>query len=101
MLGARFPRPDRSERSLRDRVEPPIELTADSLWTEISARLQGTLNDTTYVTWFGGARGVDLVGDSFVLGVPNDFTRDWIEGHFLGLIKAALADTTGRELRIS
>jgi chromosomal replication initiator protein len=82
-------------------VESPIELTAESLWTEISARLQGTLNETTYSTWFGDARGVDLEGDSFVLAVPNGFTRDWIEGHFLGLINAALEDTTGRELRIS
>jgi chromosomal replication initiator protein len=82
-------------------VESPIELTAESLWTEISARLQGTLNETTYSTWFGDAHGVELDGDSFVLAVPNGFTRDWIEGHFLGLINAALEDTTGRELRIS
>ncbi len=82
-------------------MEPPIELTAESLWTEISARLQGTLNETTYSTWFGDAHGVDLAGESFVLAVPNDFTRDWIEGHFLGLINAALEDATGRELRIT
>ena len=82
-------------------MESPIELTAESLWTEISARLQGTLNDTTYRTWFGDAHGLDLAGDQFVLAVPNDFTRDWIEGHFLGLITAALEDTTGRELRIA
>jgi chromosomal replication initiator protein len=81
-------------------VESPIELTAESLWTEISARLQGTLNDTTYRTWFGDARGFELAGDQFVLAVPNDFTRDWIEGHFLGLINAALEEATGRELRI-
>jgi chromosomal replication initiator protein len=82
-------------------VESPVELTAESLWTEISARLQGTLNESTYSTWFGEAHGVELVGESFVLAVPNEFTRDWIEGHFLGLINAALEDTTGRELRIS
>ncbi len=81
-------------------MEPPIELTAESLWTEISARLQGTLNETTFSTWFGEVRGDELADDSFVLGVPNDFTREWIEGHFLGLISAALEDATGRELRI-
>ena len=82
-------------------MDSPTELTAASLWTEISARLQGTLNETTYSTWFGDARGIELEGESFILAVPNDFTRDWIEGHFLGLINAALEDTTGRELRIS
>ncbi|HET8606960.1 MAG TPA: chromosomal replication initiator protein DnaA [Gaiellaceae bacterium] len=81
-------------------MESPVELTAETLWTEIADRLQGTLNETTYQTWFGEVEGVGLAEDVFVLGVPNDFTREWIEGHFLGLIGAALEDATGRELRI-
>ena len=78
-------------------MEHQIELTAESLWSEVAGRLRGALNDTTYGTWFGEARGLDLADDRFVLGVPNDFTRDWIEGHFLGLIGAAIRDVTGRE----
>jgi chromosomal replication initiator protein len=78
-------------------VEHQIELTAENLWSEVAGRLRGALNDTTYGTWFGEAQGLDLGEDRFVLGVPNDFTRDWIEGHFLGLIGAAIRDVTGRE----
>jgi chromosomal replication initiator protein len=78
-------------------VEHQIELTAESLWGEVAGRLRGALNDTTYGTWFGQARGLELDGDRFVLAVPNDFTRDWIEGHFLGLIGAAIRDVTGEE----
>src|SRR5262249_17881116 len=55
------------------------------------------LNDTTYNTWFGEAVGLELSGDRFVLGVPNDFIRDWIQGHFLGLIGAGIRDVTGAE----
>jgi chromosomal replication initiator protein len=86
-------------------VEHRIELTAESLWSEVAGRLRGALNDTTYGTWFGEARGLELEDNRFVLAVPNDFTRDWIEGHFLGLIGAAIRDVTGRErpieLRVS
>jgi chromosomal replication initiator protein len=78
-------------------VEHQIELTAESLWSEVSGRLRGALNDTTYGTWFREASGLELSDDRFVLGVPNDFTRDWIEGHFLGLIGAAIRDVTGSE----
>jgi chromosomal replication initiator protein len=78
-------------------VEHQIELTAESLWSEVSGRLRGALNDTTYGTWFGEARGLELADDRFILAVPNDFTRDWIEGHFLGLIGAAIRDVTGHE----
>ena len=78
-------------------VEHQIELTAESLWSEVAGRLRGALNDTTYGTWFGEAQGLELDDNRFVLAVPNDFTRDWIEGHFLGLIGAAIRDVTGRE----
>jgi len=78
-------------------VEHQIELTAESLWNEVAGRLRGALNDTTYSTWFGEAQGLELSRATFVLAVPNDFTRDWIEGHFLGLIGAAIRDVTGEE----
>src|SRR5437868_12181999 len=85
-------------------VEHQIELTAESLGSEVSGRLGGALNDTTYATWFGEVAGLELSDEGFVLAVPNDFTRDWIEGHFLDLIGAAIRDVTGSdrpvELRI-
>ncbi|HET7572787.1 MAG TPA: chromosomal replication initiator protein DnaA [Gaiellaceae bacterium] len=78
-------------------MEQQIELTAEGLWSEISARLRGALNDATYSTWFGEVSGLELAGDALVLAVPNDFTRDWIEGHFRGLIGAAVRDILGVE----
>src|SRR5437667_10170325 len=81
-------------------VDRPIELTAESLWSEVAGRLKGALNETTYRTWFAEAEGHELSDEAFVLGVPNDFTREWIEGHFLGLIGAAVRDVTGQERHV-
>jgi len=81
-------------------VEPSIELTAEGLWSEVAGRLRGALNETTYRTWFDHVEGLDLNDDEFVLAVPNDFTRDWIEGHFIGLIRAAVGDATGQERQV-
>jgi len=81
-------------------VEPQTELTAESLWSEVSSRLRGALNETTYRTWFDHVDGVQLTDEEFVLSVPNDFARDWIEGHFIGLIRAAVSDSTGKERRV-
>ncbi|TMJ96778.1 MAG: chromosomal replication initiator protein DnaA [Actinobacteria bacterium] len=78
-------------------MERPVELSAESLWSDVSARLSEALNETTYRTWFADAEAVDLSGEGFVVGVPNDFTRDWIEAHFLGLIEAAVRDGLGQE----
>jgi chromosomal replication initiator protein len=81
-------------------VEHQIELTAEALWDEVAGRLKGALNEATFGTWFAEARGAALTDDAFTLAVPNDFTREWIEGHFLGLIRAAVKDATGHERRV-
>jgi chromosomal replication initiator protein len=81
-------------------VEHQIELTAESLWDEVASRLKGALNEATFGSWFGNAEGAALTDDAFSISVPNDFTREWIEGHFLGLIRAAVKDATGHERRI-
>ena len=81
-------------------VEGQQLLTAEGLWTEVSERLRAALNDKTYRTWFSEAEGLDLSDEAFTLIVPNDFTREWIESHFLGLINAAVRDATGHERRI-
>jgi len=78
-------------------VEREIELTAEDLWNDVSARLREALNDTTYSTWFGEVDGADVDAERLVLAVPNDFTREWIEGHFLDLLRAAVRDAGGAE----
>ena len=90
----------RADEGVLKSVEHQIELTADGLWSEVSERLRGALNEATFGTWFGDAAGSELSDDAFTLAVPNDFTREWIEGHFLGLIRAAVKDATGHERRI-
>jgi chromosomal replication initiator protein len=66
----------------------------------VSERLREALNESTYRTWFDVAHGVDVSHDSFVIAVPNDFVREWIEGHFLGLIRAAAREATGHDRRV-
>ena len=78
-------------------MERPRELTAEDLWTGVADRLKEALNDTTYRTWFDQVEGGDVSEGAVVLSVPNDFTRDWIEAHFLGLVQAAVREFTGDE----
>ena len=45
--------PETLTRSVQTSVEQQIELTAESLWNDVAARLREALNDTTFQTWFG------------------------------------------------
>jgi chromosomal replication initiator protein len=73
-------------------VEGPVQLSAETVWSEVSARLKQTLSDGPYAQWFSGATGA-LQEDAFVLFVRDDFTREWIDGHYRGLVEAAVAET--------
>src|SRR4026209_696142 len=85
------PLPDGPDEA-RGRLQHPAETRADDLWNAIAGRLRDSLTDTTYDTWFGQARPHSFGADRIVVEVPNDFTRDWIEGHFLDLVTRAAAD---------
>ncbi|MGH3007934.1 MAG: chromosomal replication initiator protein DnaA [Gaiellaceae bacterium] len=86
-------------------MEHQIELSAENLWSEISGRLREALNDRTYGKWFGDVHSLELEGATLVLTVPNELSRDWIEGHFRGLLAAAVRDIVGDdrplELRVA
>jgi chromosomal replication initiator protein len=83
-----------------DSVEGPIEPSAEGLWTDVSARLRNTVSETTFRMFFGAARPLALTDDAFVVSVQNEFTRGWIESHFLSLMDAAVRDTIGQERQV-
>src|SRR5215813_9293133 len=76
-------------------------MTADRLWQGVSGRLKDTLNDTTFQTWFGEAAAGELGDGVFTIVVPNDFTREWIEEHFLAFLRSLASEAFGGELRIA
>ena len=78
-------------------MQRPAELSAESLWTEVSNRLRDALSESTFTTWFADTEPIELSGEHLVLAVPNDFTRTWIEDHFLDLIHAAIRETVGSD----
>jgi chromosomal replication initiator protein len=82
------------------RVEYATEATAENLWDAIAIRLRETLSETTYDTWFSHAEP-RRTETGLVVAVPNDFTREWIEGHFQGVVAGAAQEALGREVGVS
>ena len=81
-------------------MEHGSDLSAESLWGDVAARLRGSLNEKTYGNWFAEVGAVRLDDETFVLAVPNDFTREWIESRFADLIRAVVKDATGGDRRL-
>ena len=63
-------------------MEQDIELTAESLWSEVVGRLRGSLNESTYRTWFGEAEGRGVT-DTWRIGTGRGRHVIWERLHVL------------------
>jgi len=70
----------------------PADSTASASWDSISQRLREMLNAGIYSTWFSQVHALEQDSERLVVGVPNEFTKSWIEGHFASLLDAAAAE---------
>jgi len=73
---------------------------ATGVWNEVSARLKDTLSESTWSTWFAAVSPLGMDDQTIEVSVPNDFARQWIEGHFAALVSAAVRDAAGAPLDV-
>src|SRR5206468_12029888 len=93
--------PRRALKGVLSRVPAATETTAESLWEKVLGRLKDTLNEATFQNWFGEAEAGGLGEGVFTVVVPNDFTREWIEEHFLAFLRSVASEAYGAELRVA
>jgi chromosomal replication initiator protein len=79
-----------------DPPEPPV----DAVWRDLHARLRETMSEHAYSTLFRQAQPLGLERDTLSIAVPNEFTREWISGNFLGVLTSAARESVGRDVRV-
>ncbi len=72
----------------------------DTIWQRAKETIRETLNNSTYEIWFEKADAAGMEDNTFLLSVPNDFTKSRIENRFLPLIKDSLEEVVGEELPV-
>jgi chromosomal replication initiator protein len=60
--------------------------------------MRAAVNDATYRLWFERTLPLGLEDGVFVIGVPNDFARDWIDSRFNGIVHDALCAVLGPDI---
>ena len=86
------------EATFRGRTSVP---SLAAVWDATTHSLRRRLSEGHFTAWFGHARPVQLDGDTFVLAVPSDFTKTWIEDHHLDVLNQSAAEALGREVSIA
>ncbi|MBN6050493.1 chromosomal replication initiator protein DnaA [Nonomuraea sp. RK-328] len=79
-------------------------MNAAELATVWSRALGNFLNENVPIqqrTWLSMVRPIALAGDTIVLGVPNDFLKDLIEGKLRQPVTTALSQELGKSMRLA
>lgn len=61
-------------------------------WTQLLDILKNHLSEQVFTSWFQPIECDSFEGGTLVLKVPNKIFEEWIQKHYLGLIKETLSD---------
>ena len=75
-----------------------MEKTA-SLWPQVLDQVRAELSEQSFSTWFSPITCVDISGEKVTLGVPDQFSVDWIRDHYQNLIVSSVSSLLGTSER--
>lgn len=71
----------------------------DPIWEEALKLIAQQVNEGTYRIWFEATVGLGLLDDTYTVGVPSDFAKDWIDARFQALIADVISQVVGDAVR--
>jgi len=77
---------------------PPRSLQV--LWQDTLAKLENELSKPSFETWLSSTRLLDIEGDTLIIGVPNEFAKDWLESRYAPLIRSTVQSILGQSMNL-
>jgi chromosomal replication initiator protein len=75
-------------------------MRADQIWQAALGELQLQMTKATFDTWVKNTHVVSYEDGTFIIGVHNAFTKDWLENRLLTTIKRTLVGIVGRSVEV-
>ncbi|MBQ0117124.1 MAG: chromosomal replication initiator protein DnaA [Flavobacterium sp.] len=74
--------------------------TAQSVWENCLSFIKDNIQDQAYKTWFEPIKAVDLTEKALYIQVPSKFFYEWLEEHYVKLLKSALTKELGASAKL-
>jgi chromosomal replication initiator protein len=72
-------------------------VTNQELWQTVLGELEISLSRANFTTWFKNTSILDRDAETVTVGVPNIFTKEWLENKYHAQIKSALQKALGAD----
>lgn len=77
-----------------------IEQPAIETWTRCLEIIRGRVNSQSFKAWFEPIQPVRIDSRKFYLEVPSQFFSEWLDEHYIPLIREVFAQVTGNEIEV-
>ena len=67
-------------------MDQPKPLNIQSLWEDVLDSLKTHIPEAHFNTWLSGSHPVRIDDKCLVVGVGNDFTKNWVQQKYIGVI---------------
>ena len=71
------------------------------IWNLMLTEIEKNLSRPSFETWLKSTRPVSLTGNTILIEVPNDFTKDWLESRYRESILGIIKNITGEKYNIN
>lgn len=71
-----------------------------TVWDNCLQTIRKNVNSQSYKTWFEPIRAVQLNNQALTIQVPNKFFYEWLEEHYVGLLKMTIRKELGDRGRL-
>ena len=70
-------------------------------WKKALRLIEKRVSGPSFETWLKETQALSLAGNTLIIGVPNDFVKEWLENRYTQLICDVLEEVTERKVQIS
>ena len=77
-----------------------MQKTADSVWGSCLNFVEDNIHNQAFKTWFDPIKPLKLNGDALSVEVPSKFFYEWLEEHYIEILKVALTRELGPSARL-
>ncbi len=74
--------------------------TAETVWESCLSFIEDNITPQAFKTWFEPIKAVKLTDDSLSVQVPSKFFYEWLEEHYVKLLKVALTKEIGGNAKL-
>ncbi|WP_019669447.1 chromosomal replication initiator protein DnaA [Eudoraea adriatica] len=77
-----------------------MSVTANSVWKNCLAFIQDNIQPQAFKTWFEPIKPIKLSDNALSIQVPSKFFYEWLEEHYVKLLKVALTKELGENAKL-